>query len=84
MNIKILPTSDVRNHMSSILDELQKKHSALFITRNGRAVATLLPIELYDQLMSELEDRLDENDPELAKDIEEARKEHKAGKYRTL
>ncbi len=84
MNIKILPTSDVRNHLASILIQLQKEQGTCFITKNGRAVATLLPIQAYEHIMNELEDRLDENDPILAKEVEEARQQYKAGEYRTL
>lgn len=84
MTIKILPTSDVRNNFASILIQLKKQHSACFVTKNGRAVATLLPIEMYDQMMQALEDRLDENDHVLAKEVEEARQQYKSGEYRTL
>lgn len=84
MNTHILPASELRNKMALVLNTIRKEGSTCFVTKNGRAVATLLPIEVYDELISALEDRLDEEDFRLASEVHEARKEYKAGKTVTL
>lgn len=80
----ILPTSQLRTKMPQILSQITKEAVPCFVTKNGRAVATLLPIELYDQLMSDLEDKLDEQDAQLPKEIRRVRKEIRQGKTRTI
>lgn len=80
MNTQIIPASDLRNRMAQVLSQLREAHSPCFITRSGKAVAALLPIALYDEIISALEDRLDEEDAILASQVREARREYKAGK----
>ncbi|MBI4678947.1 MAG: type II toxin-antitoxin system Phd/YefM family antitoxin [Elusimicrobia bacterium] len=80
MSTHILPASELRSRMAEVLAAIKKDGAACFVTRNGRAVAALLPIELYDELISALEDRLDEEDAGLLAEVREARKEYRAGK----
>lgn len=80
MALRILPISAVRSQLAVVLKEIRQAGQPCFLTKNGRAVAALLPIETYEHLMSELEDRLDETDPLLAKEIRSARREHRTGK----
>ncbi|MBI5242608.1 MAG: type II toxin-antitoxin system prevent-host-death family antitoxin [Elusimicrobia bacterium] len=70
--------------MAKILAMLKKDGAPCFVTKSGRAVAALLPIELYDELISSLEDRLDEEDVRLAGEVRDARKEYKARKTVSL
>jgi hypothetical protein len=46
------------------------------------AVTTLIPVERYNYLMSELEDRLDEQDLQLVKDVQEAKQQYRKGQLR--
>lgn len=80
MSTHILPASELRANLSQVLAAIRKDGAPCFVTKSGRAVAALLPIEVYDQLMSDLEDRLDEEDAELGAAVRQARKEYKAGK----
>lgn len=80
MHTQILPASELRSKMAQVLAEIKSEGVPCFVTKSGRAVAALLPIELYDQLISALEDRLDEEDARLAADVREARQEYKTGK----
>lgn len=66
--------------MAQVLASLRRDGSPCFVTRSGRAVAALLPIDLYDRLMSAIEDRLDEEDVLLAAEVREARREYKTGR----
>ena len=84
MTTQILPASELRSKMAHILANLHREGSACFVTKNGKAVAALLPIELYDELISALEDRLDEADVNLAAQVNEARREYRAGKAVSL
>ena len=80
MVMNILPASEVRGRFAAILRELQKAGRPCFITKNGRAVAALMPMAAYEQLMSDLEDRLDEMDPALTADTNAAWREYRQGR----
>lgn len=84
MVMNILPASEVRGRFAALLRELQKAGRPCFITKNGRAVAALMPMVAYEQLMSDLEDRLDERDETLAAEIGQARREFRQGRYTVL
>lgn len=80
MATHILSASELRRRLAEVLALVKKEGAPCFVTKSGRAVAALLPIELYDQILSALEDRMDEEDPSLAAEVREARREYKAGK----
>ena len=84
MSIKILPASDLRSRLSSVLSDLCKEPTPCYVTKKGRAVAALMSMETYERLMSELEDRLDETDSALAEEVAESRRQFKAGKAKRL
>ena len=84
MSIRILPASEVRNGMATVLRDLRKEGAPCFVTKNGRAVAALMSMELYERLMSDLEDRLDETDEGLADEVRESRRQHRAGNSKRL
>lgn len=84
MTTQILPASELRTHLARVLSQIRDEQSPCFITKSGKAVAALLPISLYDELISALEDRLDEQDAGVADQVQEARREYKAGKTVSL
>ncbi len=84
MKTQIMPASEFRTHLAQVLTAIREEESPCFITKGGKAVAALLPIGLYDQLISALEDRLDEADAALASEVREARQEYKAGETVSL
>ena len=84
MTIKILPASEVRNRLAHVLSDLRKEGQTCFVTKNGRAVAALVSMEVYEQLMSDLEDRADEMDQTLAREVEESRRQFRRGKSKTF
>ncbi|HCG98601.1 MAG TPA: type II toxin-antitoxin system prevent-host-death family antitoxin [Actinobacteria bacterium] len=76
MAIKILPASEVRGQLSSILKRLAEDKAPVYITQYGRAKAVLMDIERYDALMQLLEDLEDIREfriaeGEAAQDFEE-------------
>ncbi len=82
MSPKVIPTSEVRNHFAEVLENLRQEGRYCLVTKSGQAVAAFLPIEMYEEIMGELEDHLDEKDEILAKEVAESREEHRKGKTR--
>lgn len=77
MGIQILPSSEVRDHMAEVLKRIAKEGSSCFITQYGRAEAVLMSVERFNELISLVEDALDEKDEFLALRVEEARRNFK-------
>ena len=80
MAIKILPSTEVRDHMAEIIQDVSKEGDACFITQYGKAEAVLIGVERFQEIMSLVEDALDEKDELLALRVEEARRNYKKGK----
>lgn len=67
--VKSEPLRSVRDHLSEIVDRVEREHDRLMITRNGREAAVLL--SAAD--LAELEETLSVlSDPEALADIREA------------
>ncbi|MDI6891373.1 MAG: type II toxin-antitoxin system Phd/YefM family antitoxin [Actinomycetota bacterium] len=76
MGVKILPSSEVRDRIASILKELSRDKEPIFITQYSRAKAVLVGIDQYNALMDLIEDLEDIADfrtaeGESVKDFEE-------------
>lgn len=80
MAVRILPSSEVRDHMAEVIRSFGKSDDPCYITQHGRAAAVLLPVYRFEALMSLLEDKEDEMDSRLARRIETARKAYASGK----
>lgn len=67
--MRVEPLRAVRDHLSEVVDRVEKQHERVTITRNGRAAAVLIsPDDL-----AELEETLSVlADPEALADIREA------------
>jgi prevent-host-death family protein len=89
MAIRILPASEVRDKMASVLKEIDETGEPIFITQYSRAKAVLMGIGRYNIIMDLLEDLEDSADSELARRLTEARASYSAtggidyDKYRT-
>jgi PHD/YefM family antitoxin component YafN of YafNO toxin-antitoxin module len=77
MAIRILPTSEVRDQMAAIIKEISSEGSSCFITQYGKAQAVMISVERFNELMSLVEDAIDEKDELLALRVEEAKKNFK-------
>ena len=77
MGIQILPSTQVRDHMAEIIKHVSEEGSSCFITQYGKAEAVLLGVERFNELMSLVEDALDEKDELLALRVEEAKRNFK-------
>ncbi len=66
------PIRDVRNHLSDLVDRVEKHHERVTVTRNGRPVAVIVSPEDLETL----EETLDIlSDPQLIAEIREAEEE---------
>jgi len=52
----ILPVSEVRNRLSTLLDEVVSGNEPIFITRHGHAQAVLLSASRYEELIKRQSD----------------------------
>ena len=67
--MSVEPLRSVRDHLSEVVDRVEKQHERVTITRNGRAAAVLISPED----LAELEETLSVlADPEALADIREA------------
>ncbi len=78
MAIRILPSTEVRDHMSQIIKEIAEKGASCFITQYGKAEAVMISVDRFHELMSLVEDALDEKDELLALRVEEARRNYRS------
>ncbi len=52
--IKIMPSSEVRDRMSSVIKELQANGAPCYVTQYGKAAAVLLSVDQYNELLERL------------------------------
>lgn len=71
MPIKIYPSTELRKHTKEILREVCKEPDACYITVHGKAEAVLLNVDQYNHIISELEDRFDEQNSALVKEVKQ-------------
>ena len=76
-----LPLADVKNRLSEVVEQVEREHGRVVITKHGRPAAVV--ISLYE--LEGLEETLEVmSDPELMAGIREAEAELRAGKGRVL
>jgi PHD/YefM family antitoxin component YafN of YafNO toxin-antitoxin module len=80
MSVKIMPATEVRDRMSQVISEISENGDSCFITQYGKAEAVMLSIDRFDELMSLVEDALDEKDELLALRVKQARRNYAKGK----
>lgn len=78
---KTVPLSEARARLSELLDELERRHEHVVITRNGRPTAVLVPAGEQEVLEETLEILQDEDILEALRESEE---DVKAGRLSTL
>jgi len=83
MAVKIMPVTDLRQKITSVLKELEESGQPLYITQYGRPKAVLLSYQDYEALIRELEDLEDslsiyEGKDEPTKSLEEVLAEEAA------
>ena len=82
MAVTILPTSEVRDKIASVLKRLSETGEPIFIARYSKAEAVLIGIDRYNAMMDLLEDREDELDSALGRRLLGEREAHARGEGR--
>lgn len=47
----LMPVSEFRNHISEVIERVQREGGPLVITQRGKAAAVLLGVEKYQQMV---------------------------------
>lgn len=55
MYMTTLPIADVRANLSKLVDEAERTHQRVEVTKNGRRAAVLMSADDYDSLMETLD-----------------------------
>ncbi len=55
MYMTTLPIADVRANLSQLVDEAERTHQRVEVTKNGRRAAVLMSADDYDSLMETLD-----------------------------
>lgn len=76
-----LPLADVKNRLSEVVDQIERAHGRVVITKHGRPAAALVSIEDLESLEETLEIL---STPHLADEIRQARAEVVKGRAKTL
>jgi antitoxin YefM len=78
---KTIPFTEARAHLSDLVDEVERRHEHVVITRNGRPAAVVLSAGEYEELEETLEILQDEDT--LAA-LRESERDVQAGRLFTL
>ena len=78
---KIVPFSEARSNLTELLDDLEKRHEHILITRNGRPSAVLLSADEFEALEETLEIL---QDSDLMEALQCSDKDVKAGRLTSL
>ncbi|MBA3426594.1 MAG: type II toxin-antitoxin system Phd/YefM family antitoxin [Rubrobacter sp.] len=78
---KIVPFSEARSNLTELLDDLEKRHEHVLITRNGRPSAVLLSADEFEALEETLEIL---QDSDLMEALQCSDKDVKAGRLTSL
>ena len=78
---KIVPFSRARAELSELLDDVERTHEHVEITRNGRRAGVLMSSEEYEVIQETLEIL---SDDEVLDALRESEKDVRAGRLQTL
>jgi antitoxin YefM len=78
---KTVPFTQARAHLSDLVDEVERRHEHVVITRNGRPAAVVVSADEYEQLEETLEILDDE---ETLAALRESEEDVRAGRVFTL
>jgi antitoxin YefM len=78
---KQVPFTRARAELSDLLDDVERSHEHVEITRNGRPAAVLMSPEEYEVIQETLEIL---GDPETLEDLRQSEADVQAGRLHTL
>jgi len=78
---RAVPLTEARSKLSELIDEVERRHEHVVITRNGRSVAVIVATAEHEALEEALEILQDE---ESLSALRESDKDVKTGRLQTL
>ncbi len=81
MYMTTMPLAEVRAHLSRLVEEAERTHQRVEVTKNGRRAAVLLSADDYDSLIETLEIL---GDSETMSEIREAERSLSRGEVYSL
>ena len=81
---KTISATEASNNFGSMIDEAARGRSLFVVTRMGKPRAVILGVDVYRELMEELETIRELNDEEYMAGIVEAREDIQLGRTLTL
>ncbi len=78
---KTIPFTEARSKLSELLDDLERRHEHVVITRNGRPAGVLIPAAEFEAIEESLEILQDED---LLHALRESEDDVKAGRLSTI
>ncbi len=81
MYMTTLPLAEVRAQLSRLVEEAERTHQRIEVTKNGRRAAVLLSVDDYDSLIETLEIL---GDPEAMAEIRESERAGARGEVYSL
>lgn len=76
-----MPLAEVKNRLSEVVDEVEREHARVVITKHGRPAAIVMSIDDLESLEETLEIM---SNPQLVADIRESLADLAAGKGRVF
>ncbi len=78
---KTIPFTEARSRLSELLDDIERRHEHVVITRNGRPAAVLIPAAELEAIEETLEILQDED---LMQALRESEDDVRAGRLSTI
>jgi prevent-host-death family protein len=78
---RTMPFTEARSKLSELLDDVERRHEHVVITRNGRPAAVLIPAAELESIEETLEIMQDDD---LLQALRESEKDVKAGRLSSL
>ena len=76
-----LPLAEVKNHLSEVVERLEREHGRVVVTKHGRPAAVMLSVEDLESLEETLEIL---SSPRLLAEIRRGERDAKAGRTERL
>ncbi|MBN6191251.1 type II toxin-antitoxin system Phd/YefM family antitoxin [Aneurinibacillus sp. BA2021] len=78
--MQTVPLSEAKNHLSRLVDQVEREHETIEITRHGRGAAVLMSKDALESLYETLHWL---SEPGTRQDVDDARRQAEAGELRS-
>ena len=74
---EILPVTEVKRELLSILKRIEEEEATIALTRNGEAIGIMMPLSRYEALLETIEILADKK---IIRSLQRSRKDFEAGR----